>query len=115
MNNKEIFILNTLRSLKHQLKLISIVHHWPEDFDYSEYENYFDVVFTSPPYFSVERYSHDDTQSWVRYKNIDVWNEYFLHTKHLVRLYQQLKKVVSCQTNIAADVVHRILKEGRIG
>ena len=31
-----------------------------EDFDYSEYENYFDVVFTSPPYFSVERYSHDD-------------------------------------------------------
>ena len=51
-----------------------------EDFDYSEYENYFDVVFTSPPYFSVERYSHDDTQSWVRYKNIDTWNEYFLHT-----------------------------------
>ena len=51
-----------------------------EDFDYSEYENYFDVVFTSPPYFSVERYSHDDTQSWVRYKNIDAWNEYFLHT-----------------------------------
>ena len=42
-----------------------------EDFDYSEYNEYFDVVFTSPPYFSVERYSHDDTQSWVRYKNID--------------------------------------------
>ena len=70
MNNKEISILNTLRSLRIQPKLISIVHS-TEDFDYSEYENYFDVVFTSPPYFSVERYSHDDTQSWVRYKNID--------------------------------------------
>lgn len=50
-----------------------------EDFDYSQYENYFDMVFTSPPYFSVERYSHDDTQSWVRYKKIDDWNEQFLH------------------------------------
>ena len=35
----------------------------------------FDTVFTSPPYFSVERYSYDDTQSWVRYKDIKDWNE----------------------------------------
>jgi len=51
-----------------------------EDFDYSNYENYFDVVFTSPPYFSVERYSYDDTQSWVRYKDINDWNKDFLQT-----------------------------------
>jgi len=71
-----------------------------EDFDYSEYENYFDVVFTSPPYFSVERYSHDDTQSWVRYKNIDVWNEHFLH-KALGKIIPTVKKGGIIAVNIA--------------
>ena len=51
-----------------------------EDFDFTQYEDYFDLVFTSPPYFSVERYSYDDTQSWVRYKDIDDWNKDFLQT-----------------------------------
>ena len=50
-----------------------------EDFYYDGYEDTFDTIFTSPPYFNVERYSHDDTQSWVRYKNIDSWNSSFLH------------------------------------
>ena len=49
-----------------------------EDFNYDDYEDTFDIVFTSPPYFNVERYSYDDTQSWVRYKNIDAWNTQFL-------------------------------------
>lgn len=71
-----------------------------EDFDYSEYQNYFDVVFTSPPYFSVERYSHDDTQSWVRYKNIDVWNEHFLH-KALGKIIPTVKKGGIIAVNIA--------------
>jgi len=51
-----------------------------EDADLSKYEGMMDIVFTSPPYFNVERYSHDDTQSWVRYKNIDLWNKNFLQT-----------------------------------
>ena len=71
-----------------------------EDFDYSEYNNYFDVVFTSPPYFSVERYSHDDTQSWVRYKNIDVWNEHFLH-KTLGNIIPTVKEGGIIAINIA--------------
>jgi tRNA1(Val) A37 N6-methylase TrmN6 len=37
-----------------------------------------DLVFTSPPYFIVERYSKSDTQSWVRYKKIDKWLTGFL-------------------------------------
>ena len=71
-----------------------------EDFDYSEYNEYFDIVFTSPPYFSVERYSHDDTQSWVRYKNIDVWNEHFLH-KALGKIIPTVKKGGIIAVNIA--------------
>jgi SAM-dependent methyltransferase len=37
-----------------------------------------DCVLTSPPYFSVERYSNDPTQSWVRYKTWTTWVEEFL-------------------------------------
>ena len=50
-----------------------------EDFYYDGYDDTFDIIFTSPPYFNVERYSHDDNQSWVRYKDIDSWNTQFLH------------------------------------
>jgi len=38
-----------------------------------------DLVMTSPPYFSVERYSTDSAQSWVRYKTWEAWREGFLH------------------------------------
>lgn len=37
-----------------------------------------DLVFTSPPYFSVERYSDDTTQSWVRYASWGSWVDGFL-------------------------------------
>lgn len=37
-----------------------------------------DLVFTSPPYFIIERYSKDSSQSWQRYKKIDMWLENFL-------------------------------------
>ena len=62
-----------------------------EDFDFTPLHEYFDLVFTSPPYFSVERYSYDDTQSWVRYKDIDDWNEDFLHST-LGKLWSSVKK-----------------------
>ena len=61
-----------------------------EDVDFSEYENKFDTVFTSPPYFNVERYSYDDTQSWVKYKDITDWNEKFLQ-KTLKNLWCSVK------------------------
>ena len=40
----------------------------PEEVDFMGYKDFFDTVFTSPPYFNVERYSYDDTQSWVSIK-----------------------------------------------
>jgi hypothetical protein len=71
-----------------------------EDFDFTQWNEYFDVVFTSPPYFSVERYSYDDTQSWVRYKNIDDWNTNFLH-KTLDNIIPSVKKGGLIAINIA--------------
>jgi hypothetical protein len=37
-----------------------------------------DLVLTSPPYFSAERYANDPTQSWVRYPTWDLWLSRFL-------------------------------------
>jgi hypothetical protein len=38
----------------------------------------FDTVFTSPPYFNIERYTQEDNQSWKRYKKLDDWLNGFL-------------------------------------
>ncbi len=74
-----------------------------EDFEYKE--NSYDTVFTSPPYFSVERYSYDDTQSWVRYKDIDTWNTQFLQ-KTLEKIWPSIKSGGYLLVNIA-DVFAR--------
>lgn len=37
-----------------------------------------DLVFTSPPYYNIERYSKDPTQSWQKYKKLNNWLDGFL-------------------------------------
>ena len=71
-----------------------------EDFDYSEYNDTFDIVFTSPPYFNVERYSYDDTQSWVRYKTINDWNKDFLH-KAIEKMWPSIRSGGKLCVNIS--------------
>ena len=71
-----------------------------EDVDFTVYHNHFDTIFTSPPYFDVERYSDEGTQSWVRYKTIDEWNKNFLQ-KTLGKLIPTLKKGGMLAVNIA--------------
>ena len=41
-------------------------------------EDYFDFVFTSPPYFDTERYSKEPTQSYVGQKTYEDWRDNFL-------------------------------------
>ena len=78
-----------------------------EDFEYKE--NMYDTVFTSPPYFNVERYSYDDTQSWVRYKDIDSWNKNFLQ-KSIKKIWPSIKSGGYLLVNIA-DVFARTAGE----
>jgi hypothetical protein len=59
-----------------------------------------DFAFTSPPYFAKERYSTDDTQSWVRYKTGDAWRDGFL-AKMLALQYAGLKPGAYSIVNIA--------------
>lgn len=82
-----------------------------EDFDYKGYDNFFDMCFTSPPYFDKERYSHDETQSWKRYRNIDRWNEDFLQCT-LNKVWTTLKKdgllLVNISDVYSFDVRNRV-------
>ena len=51
-----------------------------EDFtieNYPQYENYFDISFTSPPYFDIEKYSDSDTQSYKKFNTYDAWVDGF--------------------------------------
>lgn len=41
-------------------------------------KNSFDTVFTSPPYFNIERYTQEDNQSWKKFKKLDQWLKGFL-------------------------------------
>jgi len=57
----------------------SIVIRRPaEDFDFSHMSGWFDTIFTSPPYFIIERYTSEADQSWQRYKKLENWLEHFL-------------------------------------
>tara|TARA_B100000287_G_scaffold342266_1_gene328957 strand:- start:285 stop:764 length:480 start_codon:yes stop_codon:yes gene_type:complete len=80
-----------------------------EDFtDYDLYNDYFDTIFTSPPYFDVEKYSDEDTQSYKRYTTIDSWNKNFLH-ETLRLIIPTLKENGILAVNIA-DVYHESVK-----
>ena len=81
-------------------KYVDLICKPAEDVDYTQYHNYFDTIFTSPPYFNVEKYSEEDTQSYIRYKDIDSWNKNFLH-KTLEKIIPTLKKDGILAVNIA--------------
>lgn len=48
-------------------------------------ENYYDIALTSPPYFDLEIYSSDDTQSNVKYSNFEDWINIF-YKKYLEKM-----------------------------
>ena len=81
-------------------KEVELICSPAEDVDFTKYENHFDTIFTSPPYFNVEKYSDEDTQSYKRYTNIDSWNKDFLHFT-LDKLIFTLKKDGILAVNIS--------------
>lgn len=59
-----------------------------------------DMAFTSPPYFSIERYAEDPKQSWVRYPTWEAWRDVFLQT--LIRnVYRALRPGAPFCLNVA--------------
>ena len=76
--NEQSEFYDTHKSMFEPKKKVEFICSPAEEVDFTKYKDTFDTVFTSPPYFNVERYSYDDTQSWVKYKEINEWNEQFL-------------------------------------
>lgn len=56
------------------------IHLMAIPFEGCAFSTTFDLVFTSPPYFNLEKYSTEDTQSYVRYPTYDEWKDGFLFT-----------------------------------
>ena len=54
-----------------------------------ERENYYDLAFTSPPYFDVEKYEGDES-SWKKYNNFESWKNNF-YIPMIEKSYRQLK------------------------
>ena len=91
-----------------------------EDFEWNE--NYFDLCFTSPPYFNTEKYSDEDTQSFNKFPSRNEWKEGFLR-KTIKNCYKYLKSRGYLIINIAnvpnydtleADCVANALSENFI-
>lgn len=67
-----------------------VLHNIPFE-EYKGKDDFFDLVFTSPPYFDTERYSNEDNQSWKKFPKYDMWVEGFL--KPLITIsHRSLKK-----------------------
>lgn len=60
-------------------KKITMINKPAEDVDYSKLGK-FDMIFTSPPYYDLEKYSTEKTQSYIRYSSYKSWKDKFLNT-----------------------------------
>mgnify|MGYP003145989534 CR=1 FL=1 len=69
-------------------KKIQIYKMGSEDF---VEENKYDLCFTSPPYFNLEKYSKEETQSYIKYPTVDSWYDGFLK-KTIQNSHLNLKK-----------------------
>jgi SAM-dependent methyltransferase len=63
-------------------------------------ENSIDLCFTSPPYFDTERYSDEETQSYLKYPNYSEWVNGFM-AQTLANVKRGLKKDGRLLINIA--------------
>jgi hypothetical protein len=79
-----------------------------------------DFAFTSPPYFDTEKYSSEDTQSYMKYGTVETWNDGFLrstirnayialkHDKYMILNVADVKS----HKNLVADTKRIALEEG---
>lgn len=65
-------------------------------------KEYFDFVFTSPPYFDTERYSEEETQSYVGKESYEDWRDDFLYVM-LDKIVYGMKINSSCLLNIGKN------------
>ena len=69
-----------------------------------------DLCFTSPPYFDTEKYSDEDTQSYVKFPTKDKWIDGFLK-KTIENCYRGLKQNKYMLINIANTPKYKFIEE----
>ena len=85
-------IIKTFTKLNKQNQIINDYHYQviPDGFENSKFNNYFDIVFTSPPYFDTEDYDNSIKQSIKKYPTQSLWlNKFF--TKYLKNCVKAVK------------------------
>lgn len=68
-------------------------------------KNYFDFVFTSPPYFDTEQYADEETQSYKRNETYDAWKENFLFVM-IDKIIYCMKTDAVCMLNVGNKRYH---------
>lgn len=78
-----------------------------EDVDWHRYTEKFDCYFTSPPYFSTEKYAEStdksEDQSWSRYPTFEQWKQNFFFPTNR-RIWDTLKPQAYMMINIVEPV-----------
>lgn len=62
-------------------------------------KDYFDFVFTSPPYFDTEHYSDEDTQSYKKNNSYELWKQNFLYVM-IDKIIYCMKPDATCMLNV---------------
>lgn len=94
-------ILKGTLGLEETVKNVRMIQSGSEDVDYKSLDTVFDVIFTSPPYFNVERYNSDDpNQCYSKYNTVDLWFEKYLYPT-LEKSWEVLKENGFMAINIA--------------
>ena len=89
-------------------KEIQMVNDCAENLEYTPEQ--FDLVFTSPPYFDIERYTQETNQSWKKYKKLDNWLNSFLFDV-LGKAVDSLKKDGKMLINISDVYAHHTINK----
>jgi 16S rRNA G966 N2-methylase RsmD len=70
--------LETFRALTGGRPQVTLITGCAEDVLPTLSRQVFDLILTSPPYFDLERYTNEPTQSALRHPTLELWNERFL-------------------------------------
>jgi cytochrome c553 len=100
LSNIHNFITNEYSTVSDKrLKIVDIECKPVEESKFKNIEDEFDMCFTSPPFFDLEHYSDEKTQSIVKYPTLDMWVDGFL-TALIKNAYKALKHLGIIAINI---------------
>lgn len=85
------------------------IYNLPAEEVVLENNDKFDLIFTSPPYFDIERYTTEKNQSWKKYKKIDNWLNDFLF-KSIGYFWNHLEKDGHMIINISNVYCHHMIQ-----